>query len=50
VSERGYDIEDLDAEIAADQARAKTLGIELNASAKKPAADKPNSEGPNVDA
>jgi lambda family phage portal protein len=42
VAARGYDIEQLDAEIAADKAREKALGLQFNASARTAAAPKPD--------
>lgn len=41
VASRGYDIEQLDAEIAADRAREKALGLQFAAPAKPAAAPKP---------
>jgi capsid protein len=42
VAARGYDIEQLDAEIAADKAREKALGLQFNAPAKPAAALSPD--------
>lgn len=39
IAERGYDAEEVDAEIAADQARAKRLGIAPKAAAPEPPED-----------
>ena len=41
VAARGYDIEQLDAEIAADKAREKTMGLQFTAPSKPAAAPKP---------
>ena len=39
LAERGYDAEQVDAEIAADQARERTLGLSLGSSPASPSPD-----------